>query len=156
MVSGCDSALTPGLTGGWGEDRRVEYIIPHAVRKAGVAHLYIEASCNGMFGIDNMSPPDQNRYYALNSADLVVPNMEAWRLMYDFQTLRQTVQELPRDTPLRDRCLHVANEMMNVFESGSLESVARCRKVAEEILGEDWESRKASKERGSLWGVGHW
>jgi alpha-mannosidase len=115
-----------------------------------------------MFGIDNMSPPDQNRYYALNSADLVVPNMEAWRLMYDFKTLQQTMQQLPRDTPLRDRCLHVANEMMNTFETGSLESVTKCRKVAEQILGEDWEkeigkdSKKAEKQRGDLWGVGHW
>jgi alpha-mannosidase len=115
-----------------------------------------------MFGIDNMSPPDQNRYYKLNSADLVVPNMEAWHLMWDFQTLHQTMRELPDDTPLRNRCLHVANEIMNVFQEGSLESVTKCRKVAEEILGEAWEkeigkeSKKAAKERGALWGVGHW
>lgn len=161
MVSLSMDELRSGLTGGWGGDRRVEYIIPPSARKAGVHHIYIEASCNGMFGIDNMDPPYQNRYYALNSADLVVPNMEAWRLMYDFDILHQTVRELPDNTPLRNRCLHVANEIMNVFD-GSLESVAKCRKVAEDILGVDWEkevgkeSEKASKERGTLWGVGHW
>ncbi|KAI9633630.1 alpha-mannosidase [Dioszegia hungarica] len=161
MVFTTDGDPIHGLTGGWGEDRRVEFIIPPSARKAGVAHFYIEASCNGMFGIDNMAPPDQNRYYKLNSADLVVPNMEAWHLMWDFQTLHQTMRELPDDTPLRNRCLHVANEIMNVFQEGSLESVTKCRKVAEEILGEAWEkeigkeSKKAAKERGALWGVGH-
>lgn len=154
--------LKPGLTGGNGEDRRVEFIIPPAARKAGVAHYYIEASCNGMFGQNNMSPPDQDRYYSLNSADLVVPNMEAWRLMWDFQALHQTMQVLPRDTPLRDRSMHVANEIMNAFESGSMDSVKKCRKIAEEILGEHWEksigkeSEKAGKQEGTLWGVGHW
>ncbi|KAJ7221114.1 hypothetical protein C8J57DRAFT_1254125 [Mycena rebaudengoi] len=32
-------------------NRRVEYILPAAARQAGVAHLVIESSCNGMFGI---------------------------------------------------------------------------------------------------------
>jgi alpha-mannosidase len=28
-----------------------------------------------------------NRYFQLASADLVVPNQEAWALLWDFQTL---------------------------------------------------------------------
>jgi hypothetical protein len=28
-----------------------------------------------------------NRYFTLDSADLVVPNQEAWGLLWDFQTL---------------------------------------------------------------------
>ncbi|KAK8850374.1 hypothetical protein IAR55_004292 [Kwoniella newhampshirensis] len=150
-----------GLTGGFGVERRVEFIIPESVRKAGVAHYYIEASCNGMFGIDNMDPPDANRYYALNSADLVVPNQEAWRLMWDFDAIHQVYNTLPDDSPLSKKAQWVANEIMNVFQRGSLESVAKGRKLAETILGKDWEkhvaedSRDAEKQRGSLWGVGH-
>lgn len=48
----------PGLTGGFGVDRRVEFIIPEEHRKAGVGHYYVEASCNGMFGQNGENPPD--------------------------------------------------------------------------------------------------
>ncbi|WRT70534.1 uncharacterized protein IL334_007532 [Kwoniella shivajii] len=150
-----------GLTGGFNGDRRVEFIIPDSMRKSGVAHFYIEASCNGMFGIDDMDPPNPNRYYKLNSADLVVPNMESWRLMWDFNAIHQVYNTLPDDSPLSKHSLTVANEIMNVFKRGSLESVHKARKVAETILGKDWEndigkeSHKAENQKGTLWGVGH-
>jgi hypothetical protein len=40
-----------------------------------------------------------NRYFSLASADLVVPNQEAWRLLWDFQTLKELVGTLPGNTP---------------------------------------------------------
>lgn len=40
-----------------------------------------------------------NRYFTLASADLVVPNQEAWRLLWDFQTLRELIDTLPGNTP---------------------------------------------------------
>ncbi|KAK1922964.1 alpha-mannosidase [Papiliotrema laurentii] len=150
-----------GLTGGFDEARRVEFIIPDKARKAGVAHYYIEASCNEMFGQNGMDPPDQNRYYRLNSADLVVPNMEAWRVLWDFDTLHQLVNDLPGDSSLAKRAMWAANEMMNVFEEGNPESLPRCRKVAEMVLGEGWpkeieeDSKSASKQTGTLWAIGH-
>ncbi|KAK4688271.1 alpha-mannosidase, partial [Tremellales sp. Uapishka_1] len=161
MVFTTDGDPLHGLTGGYGGDRRVEFIIPPKARQAGVAHYYIEASCNGMFGINDMDPPDPNRYYRLNSADLVVPNMEAWRLMWDFDCLHQIVQQLPDDSSLCMRAQFAANQIMNVFQEGKYESIAKCRKVAETVLGTDWEkevakeSDKAEKQGGTLWGVGH-
>lgn len=93
----------PGITGGYGGDRRVEYIIPQAARDQGVHEFVIESSCNGMFGVpfsgDTVDPPDMNRYFSLASADLVVPKMEAWALLWDFQTLRELVDTLPGNTP---------------------------------------------------------
>jgi alpha-mannosidase len=93
----------PGITGGFGGDRRVEYIIPQEAREQGVYEFVIESSCNGMFGIpfsgDIIDPPDMNRYFSLASADLVVPNVEAWGLLWDFQTLREIVDTLPGNTP---------------------------------------------------------
>jgi hypothetical protein len=50
-----------GITGGYGGDRRVEYIIPPEARAAGKHDFVIESSCNGMFGVplgDAMGPPD--------------------------------------------------------------------------------------------------
>jgi len=92
-----------GITGGYGGDRRVEYIIPQEAREEGTHEFVIESSCNGMFGVpwngDTIQPPDMNRYFSLASADLVVPNMEAWGLLWDFQTLRELVDTLPGNTP---------------------------------------------------------
>ncbi|OWZ80875.1 alpha-mannosidase [Cryptococcus neoformans Bt85] len=161
MIFTTDGDPIHGLTGGFGEDRRVEFIIPRSARNAGVAHYYIEASCNGMFGINNMDPPDPNRYYRLNSADLVVPNEEAWRLMWDFNAIHQVYNTLPDDSALAKKAQWVANEILNVFETGSLESVTRGREVAQTILGKDWEkklqeeSENAGMEKGVLWGIGH-
>lgn len=54
-----------GLTGGFGIERRVEHIIPERFWKpkgsSGVYEVYVEGSCNGLFGIDNMDPPDVSR-----------------------------------------------------------------------------------------------
>ena len=51
-----------GITGGYGGDRRVEYILPHDARKKGTHDFVIESSCNGMFGVpwngDTIAPPD--------------------------------------------------------------------------------------------------
>lgn len=51
-----------GLTGGFGIERRVEHIVPERFWKpkgsSGVYEIYVEGSCNGLFGIDNMDPPD--------------------------------------------------------------------------------------------------
>ena len=69
-----------------------------------------------MFGVsvsdDIFDAPDMNRYFSLASAELVVPNMDAWGLLWDFQTLREIVDTLPGNTPyvllslkLQDRSL---------------------------------------------------
>jgi hypothetical protein len=54
-----------GLTGGFDVERRVEHIIPERFWKpkgsSGVYEIYVEGSCNGLFGIDNMDPPDVSR-----------------------------------------------------------------------------------------------
>ena len=92
-----------GITGGFSYDRRVEYIIPREAREQGIYELVIESSCNGMFGVsvsdDIFDAPDMNRYFSLASAELVVPNMEAWGLLWDFQTLREIVDTLPGSSP---------------------------------------------------------
>jgi alpha-mannosidase len=162
MVYSTDGFPLHGLTGGYGGDRRVEFIIPEAQRKAGVAHYFIEATCNKLGGQNDIHAPDDNQYYRLNSADLVVPNMEAWRLMWDFNTLKGLLDALPGDTPLAMRCQYVANEIMNIFVPTDPDSIKKARKAAETILGENWEtmmeddSQKAENQQGTLWGIGHW
>lgn len=55
-------ATFPGITGGYGGDRRVEHIIPREAVERGTYEVVIESSCNGMFGVpwngDTIAPPD--------------------------------------------------------------------------------------------------
>ncbi|RDB17533.1 Alpha-mannosidase [Hypsizygus marmoreus] len=145
MIYTTDGVPLQGITGGFGGDRRVEYIIPEAERKQGRHDFVIESSCNGMFGVpwngDTIAPPDMNRYFSLKSADLVVPNMEAWGLLWDFTTLHELIDTLPGNTPLQNKALVVANEIMNVFSKGDATAIRGARKLAEDIFGEGWEGK---------------
>lgn len=74
-----------GLTGG-GE--RVEWILPNFFRDGKFHTIYIEMACNGMFGNapggDSIQPPDPNKYFRLQTADIVAINREARALFLDF------------------------------------------------------------------------
>ncbi|KAG5635742.1 hypothetical protein H0H81_010225 [Sphagnurus paluster] len=162
MIYTTDGVPLQGITGGYGGDRRVEYIIPEAARKQGRHDFIIESSCNGMFGVpwngDTIAPPDMNRYFSLASADLVVPNMEAWGLLWDFQTLRELVDTLPGNTPLQNQALVAANEIMNVFNRGDATGVRNARKLAEGVFGEGWQNKGAAiydegVKDAQIWGI---
>ncbi|KDQ11808.1 glycoside hydrolase family 38 protein [Botryobasidium botryosum FD-172 SS1] len=165
MIFTTDGNPVQAITGGYGGDRRVEYIIPPEARKAGVHEFVIESSCNGMFGVpwngDTIAPPDMNRYFSLASADLVVPNQEAWRLLWDFQTLRQIVDTLPGNSALQNKALVAANQIMNVFKHDDAESIPRARKVAEAVFGEEWEKKGervyevGDEKEVKVWAIGH-
>ncbi|KAI0713074.1 glycoside hydrolase family 38 protein [Cerioporus squamosus] len=164
MIYSTDGTPLQGITGGGGGDRRVEYILPRSAVKAGKHEFVIESSCNGMFGVpwngDTIAPPDMNRYFGLASADLVVPNMEAWHLLWDFQALRQISESVPGNTALQNKALTTANAIMNVFEKGDVHSLTAARNLAEEVFGEDW-AQKGEKvyeegaEKAQVWGIGH-
>jgi alpha-mannosidase len=159
----------------------VEYIIPMEARKKGMYHFVIESSCNGMFGVPasgTIDPPDMNRYYSvrlnampnvrgalilfsqLASADLVVPNQEAWHLMWDFNTLKQLVEALPGNTVLQNKALVTANAIMNVFDHEDKASIAKARKLAEQVFGEGWAKKgvdvyKEGNVNEQIYGIGH-
>ncbi|KAG2746357.1 glycoside hydrolase family 38 protein [Suillus brevipes Sb2] len=142
MIFSTDGVPLQGITGGYGGDRRVEYIIPSQAVRDGQYAVVIESSCNGMFGVpwngDIIAPPDMNRYFELASADLVVPNQDAWHLMWDFTTLREIVDTVPGNTALQNKALVTANKIMNAFTSGDPENVKRLRGIAEDVFGKDW------------------
>ncbi|KAF7312531.1 Glycoside hydrolase family 38 protein [Mycena indigotica] len=161
MIFDVDGTPLQGITGGYGGDRRVEYIIPTAARKAGIHKFVIESSCNGMFGMGGggIGPPDPNRYFRLDMADIVVPNQDAWRLLWDFQTLRELVDTLPGNTPLQNLALSTANEIMNVFNHKDLSSIKRARGLAEKVFGTGWDTDTVYEDKGAprslVWGIGH-
>jgi alpha-mannosidase len=169
MVFDTEGNPYQGLTCTDGHDRRVDFVIPAEHREAGVGHYWIESSCNGMFGCNDemfgeMDGTDEKpaKKWTLRSYDLVVPNMEAERAMWDFNCLRELYEKLPSDSALGQRARWTANEMINAFQRGDLESIVAARKVAEKVFGENWEEqiKESSKEPkkqqgGTLWALGH-
>ncbi|KZT66211.1 glycoside hydrolase family 38 protein [Daedalea quercina L-15889] len=164
MIFTTDGTPLQGITGGWGGDRRVEFILPPEARKARKLDFVIESSCNGMFGIpwngDTIEHPDMNRYFRLATADLVVPNQDAWRLLWDFQTLREISETLPGNTSLQNKALVTANAIMNAFDKDDLGSIARGRKLAESVFGEGWDGKsdkiyEEGPKEAAIWGIGH-
>ncbi|GAA6040668.1 hypothetical protein JCM8097_000867 [Rhodosporidiobolus ruineniae] len=165
LVFSTEGEPLQGLTGGFGIDRRVEFILPQD-KRTGTYRYYIEVSCNAMFGNglgETNNPPDNNRYFRLNSVDLVVPRMEAWRLLWDFRVVRDLARQLPERSPLGALCLNVGNKIMNTFRVDDLSTIAACREIAakEVFGGEEWEKEGAKgiykgdpgEEGVAAWGI---
>lgn len=85
MVWTEDGHPLQGLTG---ENERIEWILPESFRDGEEHVFYIEMACNGMFGNapggDGIQPPDENKYYQLNTARIAAVNLDAKALYYDF------------------------------------------------------------------------
>ena len=76
-----------GLTG---SGERIEWVLPTEFRDGKEHVFYVEMACNGMFGnatSDSIQPPDSNRYFQLQKADIVAVDMEARQLKVDFNII---------------------------------------------------------------------
>lgn len=161
LVYSEDGTPLQGLTGGFDGDRRVDFILRDSIRKSSSATvLYIETSMNGMFGVGNggqIQPPDQGRYFRLNSADLVAPNMEAWRLFWDFWIIKDISRELPQNSYESHEALKVANQIINTFQRDDSSSIKDCRILAQRILGKNVDSSKVydNENEAFVTGVGN-
>ncbi|KAK0524454.1 Glycoside hydrolase, 38 vacuolar alpha mannosidase [Tilletia horrida] len=159
-----DGIALQGITGGHGEDRRVDYPLTKQWRK-GRNTFYIEVSCNGMFGqsVNFDHDPDPDRYFKLASADLVVKDPVAWGLMWDFETLQQLVEQMPKDSIVGNKALWAANEIQDVWRKNDPKTWVQGRKIAEEVLGAGWaeqgakvwEDVKGERSDNALFAIGH-
>ncbi|CCK71851.1 alpha-mannosidase KNAG_0I00600 [Huiozyma naganishii CBS 8797] len=123
--------LLPATAFSGGE--RKEYLLPKS--NSGEYCFFIEAGNNGMFGCgdgSDINPPDNNRFFHLDSADLVWPDKEARALYIDFWMLGDAARELPDDTWQKQRARQVANEVMDMFDYRDRASVKKCREFLKE------------------------
>ncbi|KAF8750121.1 Alpha mannosidase, middle domain [Rhizoctonia solani] len=152
-----------GITGGFEGDRRVEFILDKTKREYS---FVIESSCNGMFGISGIAPPDVSKsvfYSGVGGPRR--PNQDAWHLFWDFTTLREIIDTLPGNSPLQNIALRTANEIMNEFQVDDPDTIAKCRKIAENVFGANWAKEGADvyqkrreghgADREQVWGIGH-
>ncbi|CAD6893767.1 unnamed protein product [Tilletia laevis] len=159
-----DGIALQGITGGHGEDRRVDYPLTKQWRK-GRNTFYVEVSCNGMFGqsVKFDHDPDPDRFFTLASADLVVKDPVAWGLMWDFETLKQIVEQMPKDSIVGNKALWAANEIQDIWRKNDRKTWDKARKIAEEVLGAGWAEQgakvwddvKGEKSDNALCAIGH-
>lgn len=105
-------------------------------------------ACNGMFGNaaggDSIQPPKPDKYFQLQTADIVAIDLEARQLFVDFWIIGDAAREFPEDSWEEHEALQVCNRIMDCFiaGSGSHECIVDCRKIAKEYLGDDIDSAK--------------
>ena len=131
-----DAAGTPiqGLTGGDGDDRRVE--VPLELLLAHSTTVYIEMSCNGLFGVGNagmINPPDPNRTFRLASARILAPHAQGRKLWRYFELLSGMAASLPPDSVAAARALTSANDIVNAYRRDDA-SIDRCIELAEHAV----------------------
>ncbi|KAJ1325200.1 alpha-mannosidase [Microdochium nivale] len=162
-----------GLTG---RGERVEWIVPDSFKDGQEHVIYLEMACNGMFGNgpgrpifmnnpggDSIQPPDENKHFELTKAELVAVNYPARMLHADFSVIHDAAMGLPEDTWEQHEALNVASRIIDTFRVGDNESIAKCRQVAAEYLGDDINSTEVytkggpinDRRRPTIYAVGH-
>lgn len=154
-----DGEPLQGLTGG-GE--REEWILPKSFRDGKEHTFYVEMACNGMFGnatSDTIQPPDPNRYFQLQKADIVAVNLDARALFIDFWILKDAAMEFPKDGWQEHKALRIANEVVDCFNvgGGSQDCIKECRKIAARFIGDNAGTSKVYDDGSEalVYGVGN-
>lgn len=158
-----------GLTG---RGERVEWVVPEGFKDGRPHDIYLEMACNGMFGNgpgrpifknnaggDSIQPPDQDKYFELTKAEIVAVNYQARMLHIDYTVICDAAMELPEDTWEQHEALNVASRIIDRFGTGDDASIAACRKIAAEFLGDNIDSAEVYKSkldrRPTVYAIGH-
>lgn len=141
MVFGLDGCPLQGLTG---DGERTECELPMDWFKASKIPskletvFYVECGCNSMFG-------GGGNDYGIRMCELVQYNYQAKALFYDFWVLSDAARE--DSPPQKHKAREVCNKIMDVFDPDDVSSIDRCRKVAQEFLGQNVDSSLVFKEK---------
>lgn len=143
-----------------GGNERSTFKLPKLLQKAGRQHFYLEVACNGMFGLGQDGNPDPNRYFYLSRCELVLPNVTARKLYYDFWIISDAAREFPSDSWQKWQANAVCNQIMDIFDADDVSTLDECRKLAQLYLGKDIDSdevyhKKAPLNRIDVYGVGN-
>lgn len=137
---------------------RTIFSLPEKFRKSGKQLFYLEVACNNIMGNGDQGHPDENRYFQLTRADLVLPDIEARKLYWDFWILSDAARELPGGGNKYQAAL-IANEIIDTFDANDRKSIGRCRELASKFLGGDRDSdgvyAENPLEKIDVYGVGN-
>ncbi|KAJ3051806.1 Glycoside hydrolase, 38 vacuolar alpha mannosidase [Rhizophlyctis rosea] len=137
MIWSTDGEPLTGLTGGGGQERHVDYRLTSKAKGGDHFELYIEVASNEIFGAGHggfMNPPQTDRYYRLNSADIGVKNNTAHALKQDLDILIGLVKHLPSDSQTSSDALYTANRVVNIVHPDDPKTVEEATKVTDEFF----------------------
>ncbi|CAO3608492.1 unnamed protein product [Mucor fragilis] len=135
MVWSNEGMPLQGLTGG-SDQARHDFIVTHKATPGQEFTFYIEAACNGMFGVgaNDAMVADPNRYFSLDRADLVVANEPIQKLYHDLSVVRGIAYDTDQDSSRARKALWVANEVINNFIGDDDKAIQACLDLTHEFL----------------------
>ncbi|KAF7122120.1 hypothetical protein CNMCM5793_000076 [Aspergillus hiratsukae] len=150
------------LQGLSGDGERVEWIIPPRFKDGEEHTFYLEMACNGMFGLGKGArnqPPDPDRYFTLEKAEIVVVDKEARALYFDFSVISEAARQFPEHSWESHKALQVANTIIDVFTAGegSDASIHEARQISRQYLGEKADRAEVyeSNKEPLVYAIGH-
>ncbi|KAL0080840.1 glycoside hydrolase family 38 protein [Phycomyces blakesleeanus] len=136
MIWSTDGVPLQGLTGGTAQSRH-EYVLTRNANPGQDFTFYLEAACNGMFGVGDQNDamvPDPNRYFRLIKADLVVPSHEIQDLYHDLDVVRGIAYNTNEDSVRARNALWTLNEVINQFIADDPKTWKQCKSLTSEFL----------------------
>ena len=101
-------------------------------------------------------PPDPNRRFTLDTAEIRVPNIDAQRLFWDYSILEDIARTLPNHSWEAQRCWQVCVEIINAFRRGDSSSLLRGRDIARQLYGAEIDHASEEDPVDSMiWAIGH-
>ncbi|XP_028679248.1 alpha-mannosidase 2C1 [Erpetoichthys calabaricus] len=134
----CDGQPVQGLTK---EGSKTSYVLSRSLKENETHNitLYVELACNGLFGAGKgsmIAPPDPDRKFFVQKAELAVFNSTVNDLLVDFEMLIDTVKLLGENDQRGYQALYVANEMVNVCDVKNPNTFSAARKLAKKFFSE--------------------
>lgn len=160
LIYNVDGTPLQAFTGG---DRN-DFIIPKEYCTSKKQTFYLEMSCNGMFGVgmgSDIAPPDPNRYFRLNTADLLLPNLEARALRIDYWIITDAAREMSGESWQKYKARQVATDIIEAFDPDDVASIVKCREIAATFVGKHSNSSKVYQDLApngnkiDVFGIGH-
>ncbi|KAK3867170.1 hypothetical protein Pcinc_027352 [Petrolisthes cinctipes] len=117
------------------DQTRTDYKISHHWKSSPTPLvLFVEAACNTMFGGGTntmISPPDKNREFKIETAEIFTLRTTVYKLLLDLEVLHDLAKILPKDNPTSYHALYTANQMINFISQDDLGSAS---KIADTFL----------------------
>lgn len=117
LVWSKDGEPLQGLTGGTDMTTHIDF----PLKSSGSLTYYIEVACNGLTGVDGITPPPSDKYYKFLICEIQKRNEDAQDLLWKYEILKDIVNEFSSDSQIYCEALYSANSIINSFRADYLD-----------------------------------
>ncbi|XP_015265205.1 PREDICTED: alpha-mannosidase 2C1 [Gekko japonicus] len=133
-----DAQPVQGLTR---EGEKISYILTDCLKESDPHSLtlYVEVACNGLFGAGKgsmIAPPDPDKRFSLQKAELVVFNRDVHELLVDFEVLMDMAKLLGEENQRSLQALYAANQMVTLCDVTDPSTFPSAREVARLVFSQ--------------------